>query len=809
MGGHRVCGFICSLTASFRLIWLKNILGLFCRCKSNPSAAGSSLFFAGPPIASVLQYAAMQKPLFSDTSFTDPEQQPPRGGTATARKDLNPAQHEAVTHLNGPLLVVAGAGSGKTRTLVYRVAHLIGRGILPENLLLLTFTRRAAREMLWRASLLLDDSCQDVTGGTFHAIANMLLRRYGYHIGYEPNFTIIDRADAEGIINILKSSLSLAGAGKRFPTKRVILNMISKAVNRSMDLESLLYDEYEHLEEFLGELVLLRSHYEQFKFEHGLMDYDDLLVNLARVLRENPRVREEISDRFRYVMVDEYQDTNIIQAEIVRLIAAGHDNVMAVGDDSQSIYSFRGADFRNIMDFPRIFPGTKIIKLEENYRSTQPILSMTNAIIDQADEKYTKTLFTSVAGGSRPELFHAPNASAEADFVAGKIAELRKENIPLREMAVLFRSGFHSYKLEIELTARSIPFEKRGGLKLTESAHVKDMLSFFRILVNERDNLSWNRILLLLDKVGPKTAGKILAFIKEAEEPFAALATYPAAPGFEAGLATLVASLESFRDPSLSPVERFDIISEYYRPVFERVYYDDYPKRSRDLEQLRTIVAGYDSLAALVEDTALDPPEAAAVEDDSDRLILSTIHSAKGLEWDTVFIISLAEGKFPASQAMPGEQWEEERRLLYVAATRAKKRLFMTYPREVMSADRQFSRARLSPFLAEISSGHYLSKGQAQDPAAGFGNGRPVGSGGYSFGTAGRGTLSMSRAAGQPRDSRLRDTKTVAPGQAVSHPFFGNGTVEKVTGERTLEVVFDRYGRKPLHLDYAKLKKAD
>ena len=641
----------------------------------------------------------MQNSLFSGNTFSEQDNQDSQNKKAGKRQDLNPAQYEAVTHRDGPLLVVAGAGSGKTRTLVYRVAHLLELGILPENLLLLTFTRRAAQEMLWRASHLLDESCQDVAGGTFHAMANMLLRRYGYHIGYSPNFTIIDRADAEGIVNILKSSLALAGAGKRFPTKRVIINMISKAVNKSMDLESLLYDEYEHLEEFLSDIILLRDHYKKFKFEHGLMDYDDLLVNLKQLLNENLQVRQEISTRFRYVMVDEYQDTNAIQAEIVRLIAAIHNNVMAVGDDSQSIYSFRGADFRNIMDFPRIFPNTRIIKLEENYRSTQPILSMTNAIIEQADEKYTKTLFTKVAGGNKPELYNAADAGEEAVFVAEKIAEMQKDGIALKEMAVLFRSGFHSYKLEIELAGRGIPFEKRGGLKLTESAHIKDMLSYFRLLVNDQDNLSWNRILLLLDKVGPKTAERILAALKSADEPFAALAAYPAAPGWRNGLAELAAVFQLLKDPVLVPVEQFEILSAYYQPIFERIYYDDYPKRSRDIEQLKTIVAGYDSLAAFVDDTALEPPESVVIEDTSDRLVLSTVHSAKGLEWDTVFIISLAEGKFPVSQALPGEQWEEERRLLYVAATRAKRRLYMTYPREIMSVDRQFSQARLSPFL--------------------------------------------------------------------------------------------------------------
>jgi len=745
----------------------------------------------------------MQNPLFPGTIFSQQDNQDSGSKTTVNRQDLNPSQYEAVTHLDGPLLVIAGAGSGKTRTLVYRVARLLELGILPANLLLLTFTRRAAQEMLWRASVLLNESCQDVAGGTFHAMANMLLRRYGYHIGYSPNFTIIDRSDAEGIINILKSSLSLAGAGKRFPTKRVILNMISKAVNRSMDLESLLDDEYEHLEEFLSDIILLREHYAKFKFEHGLMDYDDLLVNLKKVLQENLQVRQEVSARFRYVMVDEYQDTNAIQAEIVRLIAASHNNVMAVGDDSQSIYSFRGADFRNIMDFPQIFPNTRIIKLEENYRSTQPILSMTNAIIDGADEKYTKTLFTKVEGGGKPELFNAADAGEEAGFVAGKIAELQKDGLSLKEMAVLFRSGFHSYKLEIELASRGIPFEKRGGLKLTESAHIKDILSYFRILVNPQDNLSWNRILLLLDKVGPKTAEKVLAAVKSADDPFTALAEYPAAPGWRQGLVKLAAVLQVLKDSSLAPVEQFEILSQYYQPIFERIYYDDYPKRSRDIEQLKTIVAGYDTLAAFVDDTALDPPESVVIEDTFDRLVLSTVHSAKGLEWDTVFIISLAEGKFPASQALPGAQWEEERRLLYVAATRAKRRLFMTYPREIMSVDRQFSRASLSPFLAEISPGLYISSGRAHSQAGDFG----ASAGGYSFSPTRKGGRSMSAASISQNSSKLRNASALMQGQAVQHPFFGRGTVDKVTGERTVEIVFDRHGRKTLHLDYAKLEK--
>ena len=431
---------------------------------------------------------------------------------------------------------------------------------------------------------------------------------------------------------------------------------------------------------------------------------------------------------------------------------------------------------------------------------------MTNAIIEQADEKYTKALFTKVEGGKKPELYNAADAGEEAGYVSGRIAELQKEGLPLKEMAVLFRSGFHSYKLEIELTRKGIPFEKRGGLKLTESAHIKDLLSYFRVLVNDQDNLSWNRILLMLDKVGPKRAQKILAALKTSDEPFTALAEYPAAPGWQKGVVELAAILQSLKDPVLTPVEQFEILNEYYQPIFERIYYDDYPKRSRDIEHLKTIISEYDSLAKLVDDTALEPPESVVVEDATDRLILSTVHSAKGLEWDTVFIISLAEGKFPVSQALPGEQWEEERRLLYVAATRAKKRLYMTYPREVMSVDRQFSRVPLSPFLAEISHGLYTSSGRAQSHIRSYSGG----SSGYSFSSRGtKSRRSMNAASVNQSNSKMREASMLNKGQAVQHPFFGRGIIDKVTGERTVEVDFDRHGRKTLHLDYAKLKKVD
>jgi len=731
----------------------------------------------------------MQRELFADTGQTDPRT------SSISRDVLNEAQYEAVTHGSGPLLVIAGAGSGKTRTLVYRVACLIERQVEPESILLLTFTRRAAQEMLWRAGRIADESCRRVLGGTFHATSNMLLRRHGHHLGFSPGFTIIDRGDAEGIINLIKSSLGLSGAGKRFPSKRVIMNILSGSVNKSRTVEDLVYDQYLHLSEFLDDLHRIQDHYARFKLDHGLMDYDDLLVNWHRLLTESEEARREVTSRFTNILVDEYQDTNLLQAEIVRLLAHGHDNVMVVGDDSQSIYSFRGADFYNIMRFPEQFPGTRIIKLEENYRSTQPILTLTNSIIACAEEKFTKTLFTNASGGVAPVLYTARNEGAEARFVVDTIDRLVDEGADISDIAVLFRSGYHSYKLEMELTSRYIDFEKRGGLKLTESAHIKDVLSFFRVLVNPWDNLSWNRLLLQLDKVGPKTAQNILAAIKGAEDPIVALASYKPGKTWQEGFTKLARLMQTLRNPDLTPAAQFDLLMEYYEPVFEKIYYDDYPKRKKDIDQLRSIVAGYGDIQSLIDDTTLDPPEVghdipSTPDSEAGRLVLSTIHSAKGLEWDSVFVIGLAEGRFPHQNTMPGEQWEEERRLLYVAATRARKNLYLTYPQELVSPDRQVLRSVMSPFLREINPGLYTREsGVPQPVTAGFGTTPPV-----------RPSSLRRKAPASPSAEEL------AIGMHVLHPFFGRGQVKDMPGPRRVEVSFDRHGDKILHLDYAKLE---
>jgi len=730
----------------------------------------------------------MQFHLFSDRDQTPQTADTPVAGTAV----LNPAQHAAATHGTGPILVIAGAGSGKTRTLVYRMAHLIEQGVAPESILLLTFTRRAAQEMLHRAGELTAGTSRRVMGGTFHATANILLRRYGHHLGLGSNFTIIDRGDAEGIVNLIKSSLGMAGAGKRFPSKRVIMNLISGAINKSTSIEQLVYRDHIHLSEFLNDFYTIAKHYRQFKIDHGLLDYDDLLIDWKRLLLESEQARHDLSTRFQHILVDEYQDTNLLQAEIVRLLAYRHDNVMVVGDDAQSIYSFRGADFSNIMRFPEQFPGTKIVKLEENYRSTGPILQLTNAIIAKAEKKFTKTLFTSITGGERPQVVTAPNEAAEARYVVQAIQQRVDDGIPLREIAVLFRSGFHSFKLEIELASHGFDFDKRGGLKLTESAHIKDLLSFFRVVINPWDNLSWNRILLQLEKVGPKTVHKILQTIRDTDAPIAALAAYRPGPTWKTQFEQLTHTLQRLSDPVLTPSDQFDLAMTYYEPVFEKIYYDDYPKRRKELDQIKALIAGYGDLQSFVDDTALDPPETGAgesVSPDEQRLILSTIHSAKGLEWDTVFVIGLAEGRFPHQNAAPGEQWEEERRLLYVAATRAKKHLVLTYPRELITPDRQQMRAAMSPFLREISPGLYTSTERA-------------------------GALSSPLTSQYAPDARVAiSTAKVASarttyreGMRVNHAFFGLGTIASIPGPRRVEVRFDRHGNKILHLDYAQLE---
>jgi DNA helicase II / ATP-dependent DNA helicase PcrA len=623
------------------------------------------------------------------------------------RKELNDAQYQAATAMDGPLLIIAGAGTGKTRTLVYRVAHLIDQGIDPRSILLLTFTRRAADEMLRRASLLIDGRCSQVAGGTFHSFANLVLRRYGRHLELAPSFTIMDRSDSEDVIQLIRSDMGLNTKEKRFPRKQTVAEIFSMTHNKQTALNDLIELEYPHLVDANFELAELFTRYTDYKRTKSLLDYDDLLVKLRDLLANHADVRQRLSDSYRYIMVDEYQDTNHLQDQIVRLLASTHDNVAVVGDDAQSIYSFRGADFRNIMDFPKQFPGVRIIKLEENYRSTQPILNLTNEIIQRAKEGYEKRLFTRKSVGTRPKLVQAASEQMQSQFVCQKVLELREEGVPLWDIAVLFRSSFHSFDLEIELARHQIPFVKRGGFQFMETAHVKDLLAHMRVLANPQDAISWNRILLLLEGVGPGACQKIIKYLLDGTNTVERLRSYSAKGKIAHGLRTLAQVLEEAGQAELPP-EQAQYLMQYYVPILKQNYPDDHPKRLRDMEHFQGMTERYRSLERLLSDMALEPPNDSiggvlAVDPDEGPLILSTIHSAKGLEFHSVFIIWALEGRFPSFyNTTTAEELEEERRLLYVAATRAKQNLFISYPTRVFDKSLRMVLSRPSQFIDEM-----------------------------------------------------------------------------------------------------------
>ncbi len=623
-------------------------------------------------------------------------------------QELNPSQYEAATLRDGPVLVLAGAGSGKTRTLVFRVARLIEEGVDPGSLLLLTFTRRAAEEMVSRAGALLGGRSDRVTGGTFHSFAHTVLRRYAALLGFSNSFTILDRGDSEDAINLIRTRLGLDKKARRFPRKQTIAEVLSLAANKTTSVADVLDAQFPHLFSELDEFNRVDEYYRDYKRERSLLDFDDLLIHLRSLLHAQPEVAERLSRTFRYVMVDEYQDTNRLQADIVRLLANTHDNVMAVGDDAQSIYSFRGATVRNILEFPTLFPGARIIKLEENYRSTQPILDLSNEIIVQARESYTKNLFTKKDAGVQPMLVEADSERYQSRFVAQKILELREQGVPLPEVAVLFRSSFHAFDLEIELGKHDLPFVKRGGFRFIETAHVKDVLAHLRVLANPQDAVSWNRVLLLLEGVGPKSSEKILEHLLGGPEHLQRLADYPGRGQVKTETEKLAAVLQSVADPALAPREQIERIVAYYLPILRRAHRDDYPKREKDLEHFATITERYQDAGRLLADMALEPPTnsvgdvLATDRDEEGVLTLSTIHSAKGLEWHSVFIIWAVEGRFPSAYSSEDDDLEEERRLMYVAVTRAKENLFISYPINIFDRSTGMVLCKPSRFLEDV-----------------------------------------------------------------------------------------------------------
>lgn len=624
--------------------------------------------------------------------------------------ELNEQQYNAVTSVDGPQLIIAGAGTGKTRTLVYRVAYLVENGVKPESILLMTFTRKSAQEMMKRASNILDERCNRVSGGTFHSFSNYILRKYAELIEYSNNFTVIDRADSESLIGYIISNMGLNKKERRFPRKRTVLNIISKSINTTYSIREILEREYPQFIEEKSEIMQINKQYALSKKTRNLMDYDDLLTNMVKLLTENENIRRKLSNTYKYVMIDEYQDTNHIQALYASLIASEHENIMVVGDDAQSIYSFRGANFRNIMDFPKIFPKTKLHTIEQNYRSTQPILDLTNQIIENAKEKYTKELFTDIEGIDKPIFIVPKDKFEQARFICQKVLELRNDGIELRNIGVLFRAGFHSNELEIELNEQNIPFVKFGGLKFIEAAHIKDVIAILRVTYNQSDTIAWIRLLQLIKGIGAKTTDYIVNEILVNDQGIKALVSdLVKGKKYYSDLQNLYYLLKNILETSAEPITMFPKIFEFYSPILKQKF-DDHKKRELDLQSLLEISDRYSSTENFLTDMSLEPPEttqvkAGSTDGENEKLVLSTIHSAKGLEWHTVFIIQLLDGYLPSTYSLESsESIEEERRLFYVACTRAKKNLFLLSPNLSFSrfSNESITFSEPSRFISEI-----------------------------------------------------------------------------------------------------------
>jgi DNA helicase-2/ATP-dependent DNA helicase PcrA len=607
-----------------------------------------------------------------------------------ALDSLNPAQRAVATHGDEPLLVVAGAGVGKTQTLAHRVAVLLGRGADPRRILLLTFSRRAAGEMTRRVARICRGSIGE-TGlpwaGTFHGVANRLLRQHARELGLDPGFTLLDREDSADLLDRLRHEQGLSRTSERFPRKGTCLSIYSHAVNTQQPLRSTLEQVFPWCLSWEGALRGLFAAYVEAKAARQVLDYDDLLLYWFHLMSE-PALAARIGDQFDHVLVDEYQDTNTLQAEILRRLKPSGRGVTVVGDDAQAIYSFRAASVRNILGFPAQYdPPATVRTLEQNYRSTQPILDAANGVIALAPERHTKELWTARKDGStRPRLVTVADELHQVDFVVASILERREAGVPLRQQAVLFRAAHHSDALELELGRRNIPYVKYGGLRFLEAAHIKDTLACLRWAENPRDALAGFRVAQLLPGVGPQHAERACTAVAEAGFvlPRGLQAVTPP-PTSRQDWPLLVQLFAQLCDADTPWPAQLGLVRRWYQPHLERLY-DDARVRLGDLEQLEQLAGAAPCRERFLSDLTLDPPEATGAEAgaphlDEDYLILSTIHSAKGQEWDSVFVLSVADGNMPSDLATGHpEQIEEERRLLYVAMTRAKNALTLVHP---------------------------------------------------------------------------------------------------------------------------------
>ncbi len=606
--------------------------------------------------------------------------------------ELNEQQLAAVTAPPGPSLVIAGAGSGKTRTLTYRVAFLLEQGIAPERLLLLTFTNKAAREMMRRVADLLGQELPDLWGGTFHSIANRILRQHASRLGFRPDFTILDREDTRHFISTCLAELEMDPGETRLPKPDVLAEIFSLSLNTEASISQVLEVQHREFASLAPLVTRVQERYAARKQAANSMDFDDLLVLWLKLLQEHPEVLEQYQRRFQFILVDEYQDTNKLQSELIDLLAARHHNLMVVGDDAQSIYAWRGANFLNILRFPQRYPEARIYRIETNYRSTPEILSVANAAIKANVHQFTKELAAARKTGQKPAVVACEDAGQQAAFVAQRALQLREEGVELNRMAVLYRSHFHALELQLELTRRNIPFTITSGIRFFEQAHIKDATAYLKLLSNPRDELSFRRLALMFPGVGPKMADKLWRsyHAKNVSETTLAVALQgcagqvpkKAAVAWAQFVATM-AQLEQRGNTDPSAALRLVIEAEYEDYLKEK--YTNYQSRLDDLQQIAVFARQYrtveDFLSELALLSNLEAEDEQPAQTDDERLRLSTVHQAKGLEFDVVFVIMLCDGLFPAARSLRRpEDEEEERRLMYVAVTRARNELYLVYP---------------------------------------------------------------------------------------------------------------------------------
>ena len=641
----------------------------------------------------------------------------PRRSLLDYDKELNDEQLKVVMAPDGPILVIAGAGSGKTRVVTYRVARLLERGVSPQSILLLTFTNKAAREMLHRVEHLIKMDTRYIWGGTFHHIGNLILRQNSKTLDFKPNFTILDNEDAKDIIELAIKETKIDRKDRRFPKGQVLKEMFSYAVNTMDDLEETVKNRFPYFMDIMDEIETVQKAYTEKKRAANAMDFDDLLYFWHRLLAQDESLRKRYAALFSHLLVDEYQDTNRIQAEIIDFMGLINRNVTVVGDDAQSIYSFRGANFQNILEFPKRYPEARIFKLETNYRSTPEILDLANNSISHNTRQFEKNLKAVKTSGIVPVVTPLRDVIQQAEFVAQRILELRDEGIPLSEIAVLYRAHYHCMELQMELTRRDIPFEIRSGLRFFEQAHIKDVVSFLRVMVNGTDEISWKRILKMFPRIGKKTADHLYEYVKSFQNPVALFTTKEIGHKFGAiqketidTWSKLFTELEELQKYE-APADMISTVLKHGYLEYLKYTYPNHETRLEDISQLINFSTEYHSLVTFLSELSLmsgvSGEEVAAEAEEQEKVILSTIHQAKGLEWQAVFIIWCAEGRFPNPKAVEEGETEEERRLFYVASTRAMDELYLCYP--MLAFDRQVGHVILRPsrFIAELDSGHY------------------------------------------------------------------------------------------------------